>query len=304
MPSERPRGTATAEPLAKEIDRILAEASREVDGVIDHPYPTPESLHRLHREMRRLRTGLSVWEELLGSTDRASLKPLDRRIRRLARLVGQVRDRDVALALLEGVGSRADSRREVDQLNRYRARLRDDARTGRELLRAFLRAEREKRLLDDVGETVRTGSLTVRGSRLLRVLEEHETRERESVARAHRRARKRPSMNRLHRLRIRVRRMRQVSDLASAVDPGRNGTLANSLRRLQQHLGRLHDLDVLFLDLEPLMRRTGWGKMLRKERGRQRRSIVKSLDSSRFDPPREGPAARGTRGVALRPSGP
>jgi CHAD domain-containing protein len=290
--------------LAREIDRVLAEVSREVDGVIERPYPTPESLHRLHREMRRLRTGLGVWEELLTSADRTSLKPLDRRLRRLTRLVGQVRDRDVALALLEGAESRANSRREVDRLNRYRARLRDDARTGRELFRAFLRAEREARLLDEIGETVRARSRTVRESRLRRILEEHETRERANVARAHRRARKRPSMNRLHRLRIRVRRMRQVSDLAAKVDPERNGTLANSLRRLQQHLGRLHDLDLLFLDLEPFLRKTGWGEMLRKERARQRRSVLKTLESSRFDPPVDRAARQATRGSGRRPSGP
>jgi CHAD domain-containing protein len=124
------------------------------------------------------------------------------------------------------------------------------------------------------------------------------------VARAHRRARKRPSMNRLHRLRIRVRRMRQVSDLAAAVDPGMNGTLANSLRRLQQHLGRLHDLDVLFLDLEPFLRKTGWGEMLRKERSRQRRAILKSLETSRFDPPATGTARSETGGAGRSPSGP
>jgi CHAD domain-containing protein len=292
------------ERLAREIDRVLAEVSRQVDEVIQHPYPTPESLHRLHREMRRLRTGLGVWEELLTSADRASLRPLDRRIRRLTRLVGQVRDRDVALSLLQGVEHRAHSRRELDQLNRYRARLRDDARTGRELLRAFLRAEREARLLDDIGEAARAQSRTVRGSRLRRVLEEHEARERKNVARAHRKARKRPSMNRLHRLRIRVRRMRQVSDLAATVDPERNGTLANSLRRLQQHLGRLHDLDVLFLDLEPFLRKTGWGEMLRTERARQRRAILRTLDSSRFDPPTGGASRRGTGGALRGASGP
>ena len=297
-----PSGTAASERLARELDRILGEVARGVDEVIEHPHPTPASLHRLHREMRRLRTGLGVWEELLLSTDRVPLQPLDQRIRRLTRLVGQVRDRDVALGLLEEVAHHAASRKELDQLNRYRARLRDDARTGRELLRAFLRAERQALLLDHVGEAVRTRP--IRESRLRRALAEHETRERENVATAHRRARKRPSMNRLHRLRIRVRRLRQWSDLATTVDPERDATLANSLRRFQQHLGRLHDLDVLLLDLEPSLRKTEWAERLRKERRLQRRAILETLESLRLnrvltpsDPPRN-------RGSDPRASGP
>jgi CHAD domain-containing protein len=300
----RPSETTAPGPLARELDQILTEVARRVDEVIEHPHPTPASLHRLHREMRRLRTGLGVWEELLLLADRASLRPLDRRIRRLTRLVGQVRDRDVALGLLEGVARHAASRQELDQLNRYRARLRDDARTGRELLRAFLRAERRALLLEHIGESVQARSRTVRRSRLRRVLAEREARERENVATAHRRARKRPSMNRLHRLRIRVRRLRQWSDLATAVDPQRDGTLANSLRRFQQHLGRLHDLDVLLLDLEPPLRKTGWAERLRKERRRQRRAIVETLDSLRLNRDLGPPTRRRNGGSEPGPSGP
>jgi CHAD domain-containing protein len=300
----RPSGTATPERLARELDRILEEVARGVDGVIENPHPTPASLHRLHREMRRLRTGLGVWEELLLSADRVPLRPLDQRIRRVTRLVGQVRDRDVALGLLEGVAHHVASRKELDQLNRYRARLRDDARTGRELLRAFLRAERQALLLDHVSEAVRDRSRTIRGSRLRRALAKHEVRERENVAAAHRRARKRPTMNRLHRLRIRVRRLRQWSDLATAVDPDWNDALANSLRRFQQHLGRLHDLDVLLLDLEPSLRKSGWAERLRKERRLQRRAILETLESLRLSRALAPPAQRSSRGSEPGPSGP
>ena len=300
----RPSETASSERLVRELDRILGSVTRGVDGVNEHPHPTPESLHRLHREMRRLRTGLGVWEELLRSSDRASLRPLDRRIRRLTRLVGQVRDRDVAIGLLEGVAHHAASRRELDRLNSYRARLRDDAGTGRELLRAFLRAERQALLLDRVGEAVRTLSRPVRGSRLRRLLTGHEARVRENVATAHRRARKRPSMNRLHRLRIRVRRLRQWSDLATAVDPAWNGTLANSLRRFQQHLGRLHDLDVLLLHLEPSLKKTGWAEQLRGERRLQRRVILETLEALQTNRVLQPPARRRSGGSEPGPSGP
>ncbi|HXY47553.1 MAG TPA: CHAD domain-containing protein [Thermoplasmata archaeon] len=265
--------------LRAELRRILTEVVRDVDDVIRRPRPTPGSLHRLHRAMRGLRTALAIWGELLGEVGKAQLRPLEARIRRLTRLVGQVRDRDVAVRLLEEVEKRAGSEEEQGQLRQYRSRLEEDARTGRELLRAFLRSERQARLFDHVGEAFELRTRALARSDLRRVLADHQRRGREKVATAHRRARRRPSMNRLHRLRIRVRRLRQMSDLASAVDPGHDPALAESLRRLQQHLGHLHDLDVLLHDLDPALLESEWAGYLRKERRQQRKAITKVLKS-------------------------
>lgn len=278
MADPRARETLRPELLRQEMRRILAEVVRDTDEVIAHHLPTPASLHRLHRDLRRLRTALSVWEELLGSAGRAQLRPLSVRIRRLTRLVGQVRDRDVAVSLLDSVADQAGSEEEEGQLHLYRTRLEEDARTGRELLRAFLRSERQAQLFDLLSDVFDLRTRSLGPATLQRVLTDHQHRGRAKVVEAHRRARRRPSMDRLHRLRIRVRRLRQMSDLASAVDPAHDPALARSLRRLQQNLGRLHDLDVLVHDLDPLLQKTGWGRGLRKERRRQRKAIAKFLD--------------------------
>lgn len=295
MPPKGSVREARPERLIAEMNRILSEVTRGVDEVIQHPRPTAASLHRLHRDMRRLRTALAVWEELLGTADRVLLRPLSARLRRLAQLIGQVRDRDVTLGLLDGVAGDAGSDAELSRLKQYESRLQDDARTGRELLRAFLRSERQAHLFDHVGDTLKFRARSVRRTHLHRVLSTHQAEGRTKVLQAHRKARRRPSMDRLHRLRIRVRRLRQLSDLASAVGSATDPAFGESLRRLQQHLGRLHDLDVVVHDLAPPLKKTGWAKALRKERRRQRKAIVKVLKSRRPKPtPAEGlPPRRG-----------
>jgi CHAD domain-containing protein len=257
--------------------QILSQVVREVDVVIARPRATPASLHRLHREMRQLRTALAIWEELLGPAGQIQLRPLSARIRRLTRLVGQVRDRDVTLGLLAGVADHVHPEEEQEQLRQYRSRLEDDARTGRELLRAFLRSERQAHLFDQVGEAFNLRTRSLPSGEIDRVLAEHQRESREKVMTAHRKARRRPSMQRLHRLRIRVRRLRQMSELASSLKERDDASSAGSLRRLQQHLGRLHDLDVLVHDLNPTLRRTSWAEILHQERRRQRKAITKAL---------------------------
>ncbi len=143
--------------LTRELERLLAEVAGAVDDVIDRPHPSPESLHELHREMRRLRHALAIWERLLPSRQRELVRPLDRRLKRLARLVGQVRDRDVVLELIEGTKLPRPTREDAALVARMRARLRDDARTGRELLRVFLRSERDAHLFEGLREGLELG---------------------------------------------------------------------------------------------------------------------------------------------------
>lgn len=300
----RSNRTARPERLIRELNGILIEVARGADEAIEHPRPTSANLHRLHRDLRRLRTGLGVWQELLDTADGEQLGPLRARIRRLARLVGQVRDRDVALGLLDEVANQAGSDLELERLRQYRTRLQDDARTGRELLRAFLRSERQARLFDQVGHALKTRRRAIRADRLRRVLTQHHEAGRERVVSAHRKARRRPSMGRLHRLRIRVRRLRQVSDLTSAVDPTSDPSLAHSLRRLQQHLGHLHDLDVLLRELDPPLKEMAWAEALREERRRQRKAIVKVLETRRPEPNPADPTVPRPDGSAVRPSSP
>jgi len=280
--------------LVRELDRLLDAVLRAIDEVLRWPHPPPESLHRLHQDMRRLVTGLALWQQLLARRDRELLRPLDIRIRRLSQLVGRVRDRDIAIALLERADGKPYPPRELRRLERYRTRLRDDARTGRELLRAFLRAERDAHLFDRVQESFHVQPPARRSNDLSRLMARSHADRRERLERAHRRARRKPSAARLHRLRIRVRGVRHLSEISSKIVPSATPAFPPALRRLQGDLGRLHDLDVVIRGLDPEVRSTEWADALRRKRRRQRRRIAKRLD--------EGPLLHGPgRGKAPDP---
>lgn len=280
MPSPTARTGMRPERVAREISHILEEVTKAVDLVVASPHPSPESLHRLHRQMRRLRTGLALWEAVLPSAERDLLHPLAVRIKRLSRLVGRIRDRDITISLLQRFDRGNANRRDLQRVERYRTRMQDDARTGRELLRAFLRAERQARLLDDVSERIR--SLPRSGSfrDAQRAVALAHSRTHDNLRRAHRKAVRKPSMERLHRLRIRIRRARQFSDLATVLDPRHERPFSTSLVRLQKELGDLHDLDMVLIGLDDDVRKTAWADGLREERRRRRKSIVKTLESS------------------------
>ena len=263
--------------LARELERLLAEVAGSVDEVVARPHPSPESLHELHREMRRLRHALAVWERLLASRQRELVRPLDRRLKRLARLVGRVRDRDVVIDLIEGPKLPRPTHEDGALVTRLRTRLRDDARTGRELLRVFLRSERDAHLFEGLRESLELGPRPGAAARLVAVLDEEQARRHEGVRAAHRKARRRASSTRLHRLRIQVRRLRHLTEVRGRLAGKTRATFPPAVRRLQTRLGRLHDLDIVLGDLDPDLRSSAWARSLKRERRRVRRSIRESI---------------------------
>jgi len=277
MAVSSPPSSLRPERVARQIAAILEEVTRAVNHVVDSPHPTPTSLHQLHRQMRRLRTGLALWEALLPSGERELVHPLDVRVKRLSRLVGRLRDRDIAISLLDRFEGRHGSARDLERIDRYRTRVQEDARTGRELLRAYLRSEREARLLEDLGERLR--SLPRSGSfrNPHKAIALAHARTHDNLRRAHQKALRRPTMERLHRLRIRIRRARQFSDLAVALDPRHERALPVTLTRLQKELGDLHDLDMILVGLDKEVLKTAWAEALADERRKRRRAILTTL---------------------------
>jgi CHAD domain-containing protein len=261
---------------------MLDAVTAQVDEVVARHHPTPESLHELHRSMRRLRHALGFWARLLQPGDRSILKPLDRRLARLSRLVGRVRDRDVMLALLEGGSLPAPKPADAPLVARLRARWRDDARTGRELLRVFLRSERDAHLFEQLAATLTLPPRSGTPRRLPVLLEEEEEARRERVRVAHRRARRKATATRFHRLRIQVRRLRHLDELRGKLDPDHPALPPPVVRRLQTQLGRLHDLDIVLDGIGSGLAATEWGEALRRERRRLRRSIATTLHGPRW----------------------
>lgn len=265
--------------FVKELERRLDSTLHGLDRLVAAPRPAASALHRLHRDLRRLRVGIDVWARLLPKAPRAELQGYDRRLKRLARLVGGVRDRDVALALLADRSLPGGSEERL-RLHQVRARLVDDARVGRELLRVFLRAERDAGLFEGIRSGLhvkppRNRVLNVDGY-LAQIRDEG----RRGVQQAHRRARRKPSTRRLHRLRIRMRNWRHLSDLSTTLTPAVPLVAPPPLRALQRRLGRLHDLEVVGTLAKPA-RGTRWARSLEEEQRRQRRRIVQQLRARR-----------------------
>ncbi len=282
MPPTRSARRIPPATLAREVDRLLATVAGTADDVIDRSHPSPESLHELHREMRRLRHAIAIWERVIAAGPRELARPLDQRLKRLARMVGKVRDRDVVLHLLEGPTLPRPVREDAALVARLRARVRDDARTGRELLRVFLRSERDAHLFEGFRGLLELRLRPRAGERLGEILEDEETRRDSRVRTAHRKARKRPSSTRFHRLRIQVRRLRHLDEVRARLDGARLEEFPPEARRLQTRLGRLHDLDVVLAELDADLRATEWARALRRERNAVRDSIRRSIRGRRW----------------------
>jgi CHAD domain-containing protein len=265
--------------LAAEVERRLDATLRQLDRVVANVRPAASALHRLHRDLRRLRVGIGLWLRMVPKRTRGDLETYDRRVKRLARLVGGVRDRDVALELLTDSSVPRGARERV-RLLRTRARLADDAQVGRELLKVVLRSERDAGLFEGIRSGLRAPPSGRRVRDLEAYLQQTRDRGRRAVREAHRRARQKPSPRRLHRLRIRMRNWRHLSDLSSTIDPARPARASPPLRNLQRRLGRLHDLEIATTLAHPA-RGTRWARSLQEEERRQRRRIVVQLRSRR-----------------------
>jgi CHAD domain-containing protein len=261
------------------LEQRLDLTLHELDRLILNPRPAATALHRLHRDLRRLRVGVGIWARLVPKVPRAELEGYDRRLKRLARLVGGVRDRDVTLSLLTDRSLPGPARERV-RLHQVRARLVDDARVGRELLRVFLRSERDAGLFEGIRASLHVTPHRNRVQHLDGYLAEIRDESRREVQAAHRQARRKPSTRRLHRLRIRMRNWRHLADLSVTLVPTQPVAAPPPLRALQRRLGRLHDLEVAE-NLAGTAHGTRWARSLEEEQRRQRRRIVQQLKTHR-----------------------
>ncbi|MCI4351959.1 MAG: CHAD domain-containing protein [Thermoplasmata archaeon] len=277
------------QPTARDATALRAEivrsARRAESGLRSCAYrttPDPETLHRLHRDLRELRVTHRLLVPVPGSPEGEDVT--DRRLSGLGRLVGEVRDRDVAIDLV--LRSRGSG--EVHLLRGLQTRLRHEGQIGRELLRAQARTELERHLLQTVIRDV-SGAQVPAPARLRREMETTLARHHAAVLRAFRRALRQPSTRRLHRLRIALRNAHALRTLVGRVTNHPVNRVPAELEKLQRALGRLHDLDMVTdriaslaagAPLEEWERR--WRKARKVERirvlaGMQRKRTRKSL---------------------------
>jgi CHAD domain-containing protein len=253
---------------------------REAMTIAGHPNPSPERLHRFHRNLRRVRVELRLLRHVLRPSDELLAEDVGRRLKRLARLVGEVRDFDVELSLLAHPRLAKSARSSSDHLERTRGRLREEARTGRALLGAFLRAELDRGLVRDLERVLEAARPRLSPKSIGRAAGLERERSRERAERALKRARRQPTPKRMHGLRGALRQARHLSDLLEAPGEGASKPFPGRVDRLQQELGRLHDLDVLADGLESLgpdVWSSSWARSERRRRRRLREEIAAEL---------------------------
>jgi CHAD domain-containing protein len=293
VPARTTREGDGPERLRGELKRTLADLETELDQELGQPAPTPEDVHRIHQDLRRLASGLTVWDRIVPARHRSEAREVQQRLRRLARLVGRVRDRDITAGLLAPASGRSPPSRNPEWVE-FLGRLRDDTRTGRELLQAFLRTERRGGLLVRVGRLLERPVGPEARRDLGQLLGREGSRRHGRLAKAHRKARERPTSARLHRLRIRIRQWRHFNGLANGVRRARGGLPSPAWQRLQERLGNLHDLDVALATVPDDLADTAAARRLRRDRRRLLASVQAALDRLEVQP-RPPSAARRVR---------
>lgn len=238
--------------------------------------PSEEELHTLHRALRKLRIELRPWKRGLRAGRRRVVREADREVREVARLVGEVRDRDVAKRVIERL-ARRNEMFAPDGLRTVRTAIVRQARSGRKLVPSAaeaLLASGALNALDDLAVTELSKMEADAWRSNVRAAEERVL---EDVRRRYDRARKGRTPERLHELRQALRSARLWSEAYTL--PTVAG-YPESLGTLQGRLGRLHDLSIthdLIRTLPPGCGARAWVGPIRARFEARSRSIQRSL---------------------------
>jgi CHAD domain-containing protein len=220
--------------LVRRRTRILAE---HLDGALSGD---ARAVHQARVATRRLREVIPVVSTGLTHVD---VRKLKRGLRRVTRALGPVREADVALETLDEFSSQATisegaASRVAELLEERREQRRSDMQhrlRPRRLERINERAEALARTLYEAApSSLWAGALTVRlesrGLTLRSAIDE---------------AGALYSTDRLHAVRIAVKKLRYGLELAGDTRIVRTGAMVTRLKNFQDLLGRLHDLEML-----------------------------------------------------------
>jgi CHAD domain-containing protein len=225
------------------------------------------AVHQARVATRRLREALPVIGAALG---RKRVRKLRKRLRKLTRLFGAVRERDVALAMIDR--HQTDGSVETAAADRVRAVVHEGRNAARHRLLAGLDAHKVARWLDDVTtfEQELKASVETAGSSQARLpapgrqgkgqgdglpawriaLARRLLTRTERLRRAITDAGMLFVPERLHVVRIALKRLRYAVELAGELSGRKLDATLDELKRCQDTLGTLHDLDMLMSYVE------------------------------------------------------
>jgi CHAD domain-containing protein len=222
--------------------RRLAAVRRAQPGVIAGEV---ESVHKMRVASRRLREAVPLLPNAAepDGTCAPGGRRLSRPLRRVTRALGGVRELDVALAYLDEIRSTrtavAGAVGTVSRVIRWEREVRRQA-----MLRRLERANLEKverRILEQVVDLEVSAVDLSRNQKLGRRI----ARRTEGVEAAVEAAGDLYAPNRLHGVRIATKKLRYALELAHELALARTLGSVRRLKRMQDLLGRMHDLEVL-----------------------------------------------------------
>jgi len=230
--------------VAATLDSCLAHAlANQVPARLGRD---AEGVHQMRVGVRRLRSALRLFAPALPDAGRL---PLERELRWLGRELGRVRDLDVLV--LELLGPLAQRRAGDGPLGRLRDAAQAERETRQAALRDVLDSERTTRLALELGRWLARRGWREQplGPGSARLFAPARALAAELLAARDRKARRlgerigELAPPDLHRLRIRVKRLRYAAELLGGLYPGRRSDrYALHLAELQDRLGRLADL--------------------------------------------------------------
>jgi CHAD domain-containing protein len=198
------------------------------------------SVHQARVASRRLREALPV----LGTrADGDALGRVDKKVRKITRALGPVRELDVTLSLLAELEGRGDA--PVRAIARVRDAVTDE------------RQKRRRRML----QTITPSKLNKLRKRLVRVAapDGHRTIKGSALAEANAQVAARAALlrdaidyaggiylaDRLHRVRVAAKKLRYAVEVQRELMRSRSTAVLNRLKAQQDLLGRMHDLEIL-----------------------------------------------------------
>ncbi len=225
-----------SELLGNQVDRFTSALNGAVKGDV-------RALHRARVASRRLRELLAVLQ-----LDRETTRKLGRRLRKVTRRLGGVRELDVLLLLIDELHvSRPEHSQALSRITVPVSKARDDARErlfDRMPVEDMKRIARKlRRLADNLAKAEQANGATSDAWRWAADARTAFRASRVSEAVADAGAVYLP--DRLHGVRITVKKLRYSVELANEVAGRRATSELRVLKRAQDTLGRLHDVQVL-----------------------------------------------------------
>jgi CHAD domain-containing protein len=229
--------TGRAQLLRRRLERL----TRPLPALEDGDVP---ALHRARVASRRLRELVPMLQ-----IDGDVARKLSRRLRRITTRLGTVRELDVLIMLIDELHvSRREHREALSRVAVAVARKRDDARKrmfDRLPIASMWRvAKRIARLADELEQIEESGGAAV-ARRWQWAVDARVARRAERLASAIEEAGAVYLPERLHTVRIALKKLRYTAELAADIVGDRLTPDIRTMRRVQDTLGRLHDLQVL-----------------------------------------------------------